>query len=69
MIYNLFILEHQFYHKWALLTDNDDISAGPKGYLKCDISVAGKGDTVKVNIKNVSEFLEWVVHLNFNLVE
>ncbi|KAG8190919.1 hypothetical protein JTE90_014400 [Oedothorax gibbosus] len=39
--------DHQFYHKWALLTDNDDISAGPKGYLKCDISVAGKGDNVK----------------------
>ncbi|GIY69883.1 otoferlin [Caerostris darwini] len=39
--------DHQFYHKWALLTDTDDISAGPKGYLKCDISVAGKGDTVK----------------------
>ncbi|XP_054723978.1 otoferlin-like [Uloborus diversus] len=39
--------DHQFYHKWALLTDTDDITAGPKGYLKCDISVAGKGDTVK----------------------
>ncbi|XP_032526397.2 otoferlin-like [Danaus plexippus] len=38
----------QFYHKWAMLTDPDDVSAGPKGYLKCDISVIGKGDTVKV---------------------
>ncbi|XP_076320149.1 otoferlin-like isoform X2 [Tachypleus tridentatus] len=39
--------DHQFYHKWALLTDPDDVTAGPKGYLKCDISVVGKGDTVK----------------------
>lgn len=42
--------DHQFYHKWALLTDSDDITAGPKGYLKCDISVVGKGDTVKVRL-------------------
>ncbi|KAF5301719.1 hypothetical protein FQA39_LY10650 [Lamprigera yunnana] len=40
--------EHQFYHKWALLTDPDDITGGPKGYLKCDVSVIGKGDSVKV---------------------
>ncbi|XP_022168096.1 otoferlin-like isoform X2 [Myzus persicae] len=40
--------EHQFYHKWALLTDPDDIAGGPKGYLKCDISVIGKGDTIKI---------------------
>lgn len=45
-------LEHQFYHKWALLTDPDDISGSPKGYLKCDISVIGKGDTVKVPPKS-----------------
>ncbi|KAG7196910.1 hypothetical protein KM043_000181 [Ampulex compressa] len=40
--------DHQFYHKWALLTDPDDVAAGPKGYLKCDISVIGKGDSVKI---------------------
>ncbi|CAN8025600.1 unnamed protein product, partial [Ixodes persulcatus] len=39
--------EHQFYHKWAVLTDPDDMTAGPKGYIKCDISVVGKGDTIK----------------------
>lgn len=43
--------EHQFYHKWALLTDPDDIASGPKGYLKCDICVIGKGDTVKIPAK------------------
>ncbi|XP_014669979.1 PREDICTED: otoferlin-like [Priapulus caudatus] len=41
------VYDHQFYHKWALLTDPHDISSGPKGYLKCDISVIGKGDAVK----------------------
>ncbi|KAF5278108.1 hypothetical protein FQR65_LT03624 [Abscondita terminalis] len=44
--------DHQFYHKWALLTDPDDITGGPKGYLKCDVSVIGKGDSVKVPPSN-----------------
>ncbi|XP_060519219.1 otoferlin-like isoform X2 [Cylas formicarius] len=44
--------DHQFYHKWALLTDPDDIAGGAKGYLKCDVSVIGKGDTVKVPPKS-----------------
>ena len=39
--------DHQFYHKWALLTDPDDITGGPKGYLKCDINVITKGDPPK----------------------
>lgn len=42
------ITDHQFYHKWAVLMDSSDAAAGPKGYLKCDISVIGKGDLVKV---------------------
>ncbi|XP_056017603.1 otoferlin-like isoform X2 [Ostrea edulis] len=40
--------DHQFYHKWAMLTDPDDINGGVKGYLKCDIAVVGKGDSIKV---------------------
>ncbi|KAJ3613666.1 hypothetical protein NHX12_019912 [Muraenolepis orangiensis] len=39
--------EHQFYHKWAALSDPDDITAGCKGYIKCDIAVVGKGDNIK----------------------
>ncbi|XP_030626208.1 otoferlin isoform X1 [Chanos chanos] len=39
--------EHQFYHKWAMLSDSDDITAGCKGYIKCDIAVVGKGDNIK----------------------
>ena len=46
------IADHQFYHKWALLTDPDDISGGVKGYLKCDISVITKGDAVKIPPKS-----------------
>ncbi|XP_052752524.1 otoferlin-like isoform X2 [Galleria mellonella] len=44
--------DRQFYHKWALLTDPVDVAAGAKGYLKCDISVIGKGDTVKIPPKS-----------------
>ncbi|CDQ59600.1 unnamed protein product [Oncorhynchus mykiss] len=39
--------EHQFFHKWAFLSDPDDITAGCKGYIKCDIAVVGKGDNIK----------------------
>ncbi|XP_067338558.1 otoferlin isoform X10 [Channa argus] len=39
--------EHQFYHKWAMLSDPDDITVGCKGYIKCDIAVVGKGDNIK----------------------
>lgn len=39
--------EHQFFHKWATLCDPDDITAGLKGYVKCDIAVVAKGDTIK----------------------
>lgn len=36
--------DHLFYHKWALLTDPDDFLSGPKGYLKCDVGIIGKGE-------------------------
>ncbi|KAM8784373.1 fer-1-like protein 6 [Rhynchonycteris naso] len=42
---------HQFCDKWAMLTDPGDIRTGTKGYLKCDISVTGKGDVLKTNPK------------------
>ena len=32
-----------------MLMDPDDMSGGVKGYLKCDIAVIGKGDSVKVS--------------------
>lgn len=44
----LHFADHLFFHKWALLTDPDDFLSGPKGYLKCDVGIIGKGDTVKV---------------------
>ncbi|KAK1143924.1 hypothetical protein AOXY_G36607 [Acipenser oxyrinchus oxyrinchus] len=42
---------HQFCNKWAVLTDPADIRTGVKGYLKCDIRVIGKGDTVQTTEK------------------
>ncbi|OWK64055.1 Fer-1-like protein 6 [Lonchura striata] len=42
---------HQFCDKWALLTDPADIRTGAKGYLKCDLSVTGKGDAVQATQK------------------
>ena len=38
---------HMFTNKWAALTDPADRSTGVKGYLKCDISVSGKGEVVQ----------------------
>lgn len=35
-----------------MLTDPDDFISGPKGYLKCDIGIIGKGDTVKMQLKS-----------------
>lgn len=43
-----FFSDHQFYHKWAVLLDPNDVEAGPKGYIKCDITISGRGQTVKV---------------------
>ncbi|KFQ54935.1 Otoferlin, partial [Nestor notabilis] len=31
--------EHQFYHKWAILSDPEDLTAGLKGYLKSSPSL------------------------------
>nr|XP_033790769.1 fer-1-like protein 6 isoform X2 [Geotrypetes seraphini] len=42
---------HQFFDKWAVLTDPGDIRTGIKGYLKCDISVAGRGDSIQATQK------------------
>ena len=44
---DLLVSDHQFYHKWAMLSDPDGITAGCKGYIKCDIAVVGKGDNIK----------------------
>ncbi|XP_070555288.1 otoferlin-like isoform X9 [Ptychodera flava] len=43
--------DHMYYHKWAILTDPEDMNGGCKGYLKVDISVVGKGDSLKVPAK------------------
>ncbi len=30
-----------------MLSDPEDVNSGPKGYVKCDIAVVGKGDSIK----------------------
>lgn len=52
---------HQFYHKWAMLTDPEDINGGLKGYLKCDIAVIGKGDSIKVRKIEENLFRVWLM--------
>uniref|UniRef100_F6VBE4 C2 domain-containing protein n=1 Tax=Ciona intestinalis TaxID=7719 RepID=F6VBE4_CIOIN len=47
--------DHSFSRKWAVLTDPDDLNTGPKGYLKVDVSVVGKGDTIKISKVNEEE--------------
>ncbi|XP_037543053.1 fer-1-like protein 6 [Nematolebias whitei] len=42
---------HQFINKWAMLTNPVDISTGVKGYIKCDVSVSAKGDTMLPGLK------------------
>lgn len=49
---NMFFVDRNFYHKWACLTNPDDIGSGSKGFLKCDICVIGKGDSVKIPPKS-----------------
>ncbi|OQR78454.1 otoferlin-like [Tropilaelaps mercedesae] len=41
------IAYHQFWHKWAALTDADDMSGGAKDYVKYDVAVVGKGEAAK----------------------
>ncbi|XP_023662401.2 otoferlin isoform X2 [Paramormyrops kingsleyae] len=47
--------EHMFYHKWAMITDPDDMGGGCKGYVKCDIAVVGKGDNIKTPHKTTEK--------------
>ncbi|KAJ9592735.1 hypothetical protein L9F63_015615, partial [Diploptera punctata] len=58
--------DQQFYHKWAVLLDSNDPSGSIKGYLKCDITVIGKGDVVKVHPpgreKDDNDIEGWKIH-------
>ncbi|NWR50955.1 FR1L4 protein, partial [Regulus satrapa] len=39
--------DHRFFQKWAVISDPMDTWAGVKGYVKCNISVSARGDTVR----------------------
>ncbi|XP_072763326.1 LOW QUALITY PROTEIN: otoferlin, partial [Anoplolepis gracilipes] len=47
--------DRQYYHKWAVLTNPKDPSAGPKGYVKCNITVNAKGEKMKVHPETEGE--------------
>ncbi|NXM11884.1 FR1L4 protein, partial [Ploceus nigricollis] len=38
--------DHRFFQKWAVISDPTDTRAGVKGFVKCNISVSARGDTV-----------------------
>jgi hypothetical protein len=42
-------LDHQFYHKWAVLLNHKDTTTGARGFLKCDVSIIGRGEAAKVH--------------------
>uniref|UniRef100_A0A669BLS9 Fer-1 like family member 6 n=1 Tax=Oreochromis niloticus TaxID=8128 RepID=A0A669BLS9_ORENI len=47
LCFTIIVYCHQFINKWAMLTNCGDISTGVKGYVKCDISISSKGDTMQ----------------------
>ncbi|NXY63401.1 FR1L4 protein, partial [Callaeas wilsoni] len=38
--------DHRFFQKWAVISDPTDTRAGVKGFVKCNVSVSARGDTV-----------------------
>ncbi|NWT23697.1 FR1L4 protein, partial [Cardinalis cardinalis] len=38
--------DHRFFQKWAVISDPMDTQAGVKGFVKCNISVSARGDSV-----------------------
>ncbi|XP_036143415.1 otoferlin [Monomorium pharaonis] len=47
--------DRQYYRKWAVLTDPKDLTAGPKGYVKCNITVNVKDEKVKAHPEAMDE--------------
>ncbi|KAK0093832.1 hypothetical protein PV326_012519 [Microctonus aethiopoides] len=43
---------HEYYHKWAILTNPKDPTGGTKGYVKCNISVNAKGEMIRIRSDN-----------------
>jgi len=54
-MFSIASIDRQYYHKWAVLTDPKDLMAGPKGYVKCNITVNVKDEKVKVHPETVDE--------------
>ncbi|KAH0549066.1 hypothetical protein KQX54_005671, partial [Cotesia glomerata] len=46
---------HEYYHKWAMLTNPKDPTGGPKGYVKCNIGINAKGATIPTHLETDKE--------------
>lgn len=55
---------HAIMRKWLLLSDLDDLSLGPRGYLKVSIIVVATGDEPSVRVASSSKSK----HLSLNAV-
>ncbi|XP_043285592.1 otoferlin-like [Venturia canescens] len=42
-------VHHEYYHKWAMLMNPKDQSGGPKGYVKCNVTIVTKGEKIKAH--------------------
>ncbi|PAA77782.1 hypothetical protein BOX15_Mlig015782g1 [Macrostomum lignano] len=59
--------DRMFFQKWACLIDPKDALSGPKGYVKCDINVLGKGEKLKVQPKKTKSSDEEDIEANLLL--
>jgi len=59
--------DHQFYHKWAVLLDPRDTTAGPKGYVKCDLAVCERGVITRVSIQWTCAVTSYIIAVIFFL--
>ncbi|CAD6221881.1 GSCOCG00005218001-RA-CDS [Cotesia congregata] len=47
--------DHEYYHKWAMLTNPKDPTGSPKGYVKCNIGINAKGATIPTHLETDNE--------------
>lgn len=60
--------DHQFYHKWAILTTpKSEVFAGPRGYIKTDISILSKGSIPHVPTESFNDEIEGYVSYLTNI--
>lgn len=54
-----FISDHQFYHKWAILTTpKSEAFTGSRGYIKIDIAILARGEVPIIPSDSVNDEIE-----------